>query len=510
METCAKAAEVASVARAATNVNPKFDVKKCNHFQSLIQVFAMLFESRLCPPQTGEPFTPMPALNSPISAPIDSACSVRLDMLPQLAGSLGALIDQQPVAVFDNGQVVGYFVGAGLMHHMAQTPAAPHSPSLPAPNAPASPSAATSFELPGARELVQAQQLRVQRQASQHIQVAQLANMLLLQEEERTRRGALAKASLQILRNRLDRHILPCLGHMPVHQIDADRVQMLVSRLTDEEASPTTLSQYLVIVRKLLKLAHSRRLITEIPELPAVQIQHKPRANFNLHEYAQLLKTAKHLWRTQAHAPLIKTGMGERSRFWITPKNRTLPPDLYWVIGFMVNGFVRPTDIKVLKHRHVQVIRSSEQTYLRLTLPETKKHDKPIVSLRPAVRIYEAMQQRAQKMGMNEPDDYVFMPHEKNREQALAVLNFWLKWVMREARIPLTDNHGHARTLYSLRHTAITFRLLYGQGIDMLTLARNARTSVDMIENFYASTLTGEMNVGMLQSRRTRAKHLFA
>jgi hypothetical protein len=45
---------------------------------------------------------------------------------------------------------------------------------------------------------------------------------------------------------------------------------------------------------------------------------------------------------------------------------------------------------------------------------------------------------------------------------------------------------------------------LYGQGIDMLTLARNARTSVPMIEKFYASTLDGEMNVTMIQSRRTQ------
>jgi hypothetical protein len=54
-----------------------------------------------------------------------------------------------------------------------------------------------------------------------------------------------------------------------------------------------------------------------------------------------------------------------------------------------------------------------------------------------------------------------------------------------------------------LRHTSLMFRLLYGQGIDMLTLARNARTSVQMIEKFYASSLDGEMNVKMLQSRRT-------
>jgi hypothetical protein len=50
------------------------------------------------------------------------------------------------------------------------------------------------------------------------------------------------------------------------------------------------------------------------------------------------------------------------------------------------------------------------------------------------------------------------------------------------------------------------FRLLYGQGIDMLTLARNARTSVQMIERFYASTLDGEMNVSMIQSRRSKKK----
>jgi hypothetical protein len=56
--------------------------------------------------------------------------------------------------------------------------------------------------------------------------------------------------------------------------------------------------------------------------------------------------------------------------------------------------------------------------------------------------------------------------------------------------------------MYCLRHTAITFRLLYGRGIDLLTLARNARTSVQMIEKFYASQLTAEMNINLLQSRR--------
>jgi hypothetical protein len=44
-------------------------------------------------------------------------------------------------------------------------------------------------------------------------------------------------------------------------------------------------------------------------------------------------------------------------------------------------------------------------------------------------------------------------------------------------------------TLYSLRHTAIMFRLTIGQ-VDTLSLARNARTSQAMIDKFYAAHLT--------------------
>jgi hypothetical protein len=48
----------------------------------------------------------------------------------------------------------------------------------------------------------------------------------------------------------------------------------------------------------------------------------------------------------------------------------------------------------------------------------------------------------------------------------------------------------------------MTFRLLYGGKIDLLTLARNARTSEEMIERFYASKLTAEMIIDLLQGKR--------
>lgn len=39
-----------------------------------------------------------------------------------------------------------------------------------------------------------------------------------------------------------------------------------------------------------------------------------------------------------------------------------------------------------------------------------------------------------------------------------------------------------------------------------MTLAKNARTSVEMVEKSYASELKAELNVAMLQSKRTIAR----
>jgi len=49
------------------------------------------------------------------------------------------------------------------------------------------------------------------------------------------------------------------------------------------------------------------------------------------------------------------------------------------------------------------------------------------------------------------------------------------------------------------------FRLTESQGLDLLSLARNARTSVEMIDRFYAKHLTAEMNVDLIQSSRNES-----
>jgi|688.fasta_scaffold355607_2 integrase len=332
-----------------------------------------------------------------------------------------------------------------------------------------------------------------------------LAEQLLETESQRIQRGELSSASLGILRNRLAAHVLPFFKYIPPSQVTPALMEAFVKRLTDFKMSSTTVSQYLVVMRKLLKLAIRHGFLSEIPEFPEVKVTNRPRSSLNLREYSAVVRTANRLARAGLKAPEVKSSTGDRERFWVAPRNKRLSPDMAWAIRFMVNSFIRPGDLRQIKHKHVQVVRG-ENMYLRLTLPETKRHDTPMVTLRPAVHVYEAALAHAKSLGFGGPDDYVILPGESDRVYALAVLGFWFKWVIREAGVASEDAMGRSRTLYCLRHTSIMFRLLYGQGIDMLTLARNARTSVQMIERFYASALDGEMNVGMLQSRRT-SKH---
>jgi len=95
------------------------------------------------------------------------------------------------------------------------------------------------------------------------------------------------------------------------------------------------------------------------------------------------------------------------------------------------------------------------------------------------------------------------MPQAASRDNAMKLLARQFEIVMEVTGLK-SSAAGETRTLYSLRHSSIMFRLMFGRTVDTLTLARNARTSPEMIDRFYAKHLTAEMNIEQLQSRRTR------
>lgn len=100
-------------------------------------------------------------------------------------------------------------------------------------------------------------------------------------------------------------------------------------------------------------------------------------------------------------------------------------------------------------------------------------------------------------MGYGGENDYLFLHDMLNRDSAYDKISNQF-----EAVLSLIKKADDPVTLYSLSHTAIMYRLIYGGEINLLNLARNARTSVAMIERFYASRLEGGMMVNKLHAKR--------
>jgi hypothetical protein len=319
-------------------------------------------------------------------------------------------------------------------------------------------------------------------------------------EENRVRRGELSPKTLSIMRNRLDKWIAPYFDELPILEITYQVLDTFIETLTKAEIKGVAVNQYLNFIRKVFNYAQYTNLIINLPHFPIVKTPRTSRGAFTITEYRRLLKTA---WRLRDKPYMLQNGPKEIHLNGVCLMQVMMPRDMVRVIGFMVNSFIRPGDLKFIQHKHVEII-EGEYNYLRLSLPETKKHDQPIVTMTAGVGIYKRLLNDAKLRGYGKPNDYLFLPEiAKHRDHALRYLGFLFNWVLHESNLKHGPK-GQERSLYCLRHTAITYRLLYGEGVDLLTLAKNARTSVNMIEQHYASTLNGEMNIGLLHSKRTR------
>ena len=283
-----------------------------------------------------------------------------------------------------------------------------------------------------------------------------------------------------------------------IRSLSHDDLLLFTASLVERGSSSITITQYLQSIRLVFKFALINTIVDKIPPFPKIKLSSQPRGGFTLPEYWQLLRAAKRLANL---AEEKKPGTHRDKAGGIFTRTESVPTEMAWMIGFMVNGFMRPTDLKFIQHKHVDIVRG-EHLYLRLSLPETKRHKAQIVTLRPAVRIYQSLLRYSQSQGFGSKEDYLFLPHIDDRDAASVVLSMNFNKILEVTHLKIGEL-GQVRSLYSLRHTAIMFRLLYGKGIDLLTLARNARTSVQMIEQFYASNLTAEMNIGLLQSKRS-------
>ncbi len=325
------------------------------------------------------------------------------------------------------------------------------------------------------------------------------ARGLLKENEARAARGELSKQKIQYDTARLEADLLPHFGKYEVADIDYGVISDYINKLSTPSRPLTinSLKIHLSHIKTILKYAQRVGVITALPAFPKLKTVDTARPWFNSQEYSALHAKCRSLIGKKIR---VDTKAGKLLRY------VQISEEVYDLIIFMANSFIRPTDIKVLQHKHVAIIRGKD-TYLRLTHPPTKGHCSPVVTMERAVTVYDGILARQREQGFGKPDDYVFCPHQLNRDYALRDITRQFDQVLKVAGLKETAN-GEARTLYSLRHTCIMFRLINGDGIDPLTLARSARTSVEMIDRFYAKHLTAEMNIAQLQSSRSKGDSL--
>ena len=313
-------------------------------------------------------------------------------------------------------------------------------------------------------------------------------------ERDKVSRNEIRLNSYKMTKCRFEGLIFDFFKSYRLEELSSELVMLFVKYLTDKQLATPTIQGYLSHLNKLSRLVFQKGLIGRLPLMPQIKIQNTSRGAFTLTEYHAILRCSKKLQNQKF------SDWSPGARVWIKEQYHHMPKEMNWLIRFMVYTFVRPGDIRQLQNRHIEIVKNSYR-YLRLNSPEIKRHRAPTISLPSAVSIYEQILAHQAMRGYGRPDDYVFFPEEPNRALALDIAGWLFNWILHDLGLK-RGPHGIGRTLYSLRHTSITFRLIYGGNIDLLTLARNARTSIEMIDKFYASTLSAEMNIALLHGKR--------
>lgn len=299
------------------------------------------------------------------------------------------------------------------------------------------------------------------------------------------------------LKANLQRLLVPFFGDMPVSEITPGVVQeyrmdraekhrqlqeakraLAASEGADEPPprplARNTIANELIAVRQVLKTAHRHGWIRGLPDLSfpyktAGKVGH--RAWFSPEEYRQLYTAT----RRRAKEP------GRKS-------SRHPYEQLHDFVLFMANTGLRPDEARNLQYRDVKVAfdEGTQETILEIEVRGKRGvgHGK---SMPNAVRPFERLRER----NMPKPADLVF-PGRMHR---------LLNRVLEDEQLKF-DRDGKARTAYSLRHTYICLRLM--EGADIYYIAKNCRTSVEMIETHYAVHLKHTLDTTFINVRRDR------
>ena len=276
--------------------------------------------------------------------------------------------------------------------------------------------------------------------------------------------------------SRFKLHLLPFFKDQTVDTITHSQLNKLVSKLQECELQPSTIKHYFVVLRSILKYAIANDMMQSLPVFPKIS--------------GALRTTQKRDYLTQDEYELVVKTTERLATQSIEVRGIPITLEMKFLIQFMVNAFIRPSDLRVLKHKHIKKMQDGEEKWIVLRHPATKTNANEVQAMPATVHIYDRlMLWRKENNLKTSLDDFVFFPQYENRTTAMGVISRLFSRIVQESGIK--DATDKNITLYSLRHTSIMLRILIGK-VDTLALARNARTSQAMIDKFYAAHLTSD------------------
>ena len=280
---------------------------------------------------------------------------------------------------------------------------------------------------------------------------------------------------------RVNVHLMPFFGDMPVSKINAGlvqeyRIQRATNGYKGRKPSRSTLHHETVTLRLVLKTAHRYGWIDAVPDISppyktSGKVKH--RAWFSPEEYKMLYEAT----RDRAKNP-------SREQY------RYVWEDLHDYVLFMANTGLRPDEAGRLEYRDVTVVTDQDSGERLLEIEVRGKRGVGYCkSMTGAILPFQRMQKRHK----GKPTDKIFGKTPRvQMNEVLEELN--LKH----------DRDGNVRTAYSLRHTYICLRLM--EGADIYQIAKNCRTSVEMIEQFYAAHLKNTLDAAAINVKKPKKK----
>lgn len=228
-----------------------------------------------------------------------------------------------------------------------------------------------------------------------------------------------------------------------------------------------TLHKDMVLIRQLLKHATEHELIERLPIIPKIgRIAANPRPWLSRDQWDHLMSVSLQRLVDAKQNPRLEA------------QRQDLDDFLYCLL----ESTMRVGELRALTVGQVQIMQRAADDPYALIQVHGKTGHRTVIAGGLFPSIYE---RRAKGRA---PSDRLW-PHSQRdafRELLIAA----------DLRV---DEFGNRRNLKSIRATAISLRILsQAPSPDLLLIARNAGTSVAMIDNFYAKRLSAEMGADRL------------